>query len=110
LKDELMNKHIRSIYSTKFLRTRSTAQPLAETLHLSIQIYEPLDTTLVKSLRNSKKNILIVSHSNTVDDVVNTLMGSVVIPGDLVDSQYGDLFVVKRRGKHYSFEKKHFGK
>jgi len=110
LKDQLMHKHIRSIYSTNFLRTRSTAQPLAKALNLSIQIYEPLDTSLVKLLRNRKENILIVGHSNTVDNIVNTLIGSKVIPGDLADNEYGDLFVVKRRGRHYSFDKKHFGK
>ena len=110
LKELLNSSHIRSIYATNFLRTRSTAQPLADALNLSIQVYKPLDTTLVKMLRNRNENILIVGHSNTVDNIVNTLMGSVVIPGDLTESQYGDLFVVKRKGKHYSFEKKHFGK
>ncbi|HJW17286.1 MAG TPA: phosphoglycerate mutase family protein [Flavisolibacter sp.] len=110
LKDLLISSHIRSVYATNFLRTRSTAQPLTDALNLPIQVYEPLDTNLVKMLRNRNENILIVGHSNTVDNIVNTLMGSVVIPGDLKESQYGDLFVVKRKGKHYSFEKKHFGK
>jgi hypothetical protein len=45
-----------------------------------------------------------------VDDIVNNLVGQTKISGDLPDSQYGDLFVVERKGKKYSFDKKHFGK
>jgi 2,3-bisphosphoglycerate-dependent phosphoglycerate mutase len=110
LKDLLISEHIRSIYSTDFLRTRSTAQPLAQALKLRIQSYAPGDTGFIKALRSKKENVLIVGHSNTVDNIVNNLMGSVVIPGDLADTQYGDLFLVKRKGKHYSLDKRHFGK
>ena len=110
LKDLLISEHIRSIYSTDFLRTRSTAQPLAQTLKLGIQSYEPGDSGFIKALRSKKENVLIVGHSNTVDNIVNNLMGAIVIPGDLADSQYGDLFVIKRKGKHYSLDRRHFGK
>jgi 2,3-bisphosphoglycerate-dependent phosphoglycerate mutase len=110
LKDLLLRENIKSIYATNFIRTKSTAQPLADADSLAIEIYDPRDTAFILGLRaRSKGNVLIVGHSNTVDDMVNRVMGSRVIPGDLPDSQYGDLFVVKRRGKKYSFEKKHFG-
>jgi broad specificity phosphatase PhoE len=110
LKSVLISEHIRAIYSTKFSRTISTAQPLAQALNLQIQSYDPNDTSFMRSLRNKRENLLIVGHSNTVDNIVNTLMGSNMIPGDLPETQYGDLFVVKRTGKHYSFERRHFGK
>jgi 2,3-bisphosphoglycerate-dependent phosphoglycerate mutase len=110
LKDLLISEHIRSIYSTDFLRTRSTAQPLAQALKIGIQLYEPGDSGFIKALRSKKENILIVGHSNTVDNIVNNLMGAIVIPGDLADTQYGDLFVIKRKGKHYSLDRRHFGK
>ena len=51
----------------------------------------------------------MVGHSNTVDNLVNGLTGETTLSGDLPDSAYGDLFVVKRKGKTYEFDKKRFG-
>ena len=111
LKDLLQSKNIEAIYATNYIRTKSTAQPLAQEKNITIQVYDPRDTGFVSRIRNiSPGNVLIVGHSNTVDDIVNQLEGKTVIPGDLPESEYGDLFVVKRKGKKYSFEKKHFGK
>ena len=111
LKDLLQSKNIEAIYATNYIRTKSTAQPLAQEKNITIQVYDPRDTGFVSRIRNiSSGNVLIVGHSNTVDDIVNQLEGKTVIPGDLPESEYGDLFVVKRKGKKYSFEKKHFGK
>jgi len=109
LKDLLRNENIRFIYSTNYIRTKSTAQPLAESKGMDIQVYDPADTAFVGRIRKSNAgNLLIVGHSNTVDDLVNKLVGETKL-SDLPDAQYGDLFVVKRKGKKYSFEKKHFG-
>lgn len=109
LKDQLESKHITAIYSTNYVRTKSTAQPLADVIHVPIQTYNPQDTSFVTRLMSMNGNILIVGHSNTVDDIVNKLTGKTEIPGDLPDSEYGDLFIVKKKGSHYSFEKGHFG-
>lgn len=109
LKDVLKDEHIQHIYSTNFVRTKSTAQPLADAIHVPVEVYDPGDTSFVWKLKSMQGNVLIVGHSNTVDDLVNGLMGKKEINGDLPDSEYGDLFVVKKRGKHFSFEKKHFG-
>ena len=111
LKDVLQNKNIQAIYSTNYIRTKSTVQPLAQEKNIAIQVYDPRDTGFVSRIRKiSSGNILIVGHSNTVDDIVNKLEGKSVIPGDLPESEYGDLFLVKRKGKKYRFEKMHFGK
>lgn len=111
LKDLLLKKNIRFIYATNYIRTKSTAQPLAEAIKIPIQIYDVHDTNFVSKIKNNNAgNVLIVGHSNTVDDIVNQLEGKIVIPADLPDSEYGDLFVVKKRGHHFSFEKKHFGR
>src|SRR4051812_28152413 len=110
LRETLKNEQIKEIYSTNYIRTKSTAQPLADLLHLAIEVYNPSDTSFVSHLKaNAKGNVLIVGHSNTVDDLVNKLMGSKEIAGDLQDSEYGDLFIVTKKGHHFSFEKKHFG-
>jgi broad specificity phosphatase PhoE len=112
LKSILLNEGVQQIYSTNYLRTKSTAQPLADAKNLTIQVYDPRDTSFVTRIKTStnKGNVLIVGHSNTVDDLVNSFMGKKEIAGDLPDNQYGDLFVVKKKGKKYTLENRHFGK
>ena len=110
LRQALKGKRIERIYSTNYIRTKSTAQPLAESSGIKIDAYDPRDTSFIRRIRDMPLgNILIVGHSNTVDDLVNQLMGQKTIPGDLADSEYGDLFIVKKKGNVYKFEKKHFG-
>jgi 2,3-bisphosphoglycerate-dependent phosphoglycerate mutase len=111
LKDVLQGKNIQAIYSTNYIRTKSTAQPLAGLKNISIQIYDPKDAAFASRVKNvNAGNVLIVGHSNTVDDLANQFMGTVVVAGDLPETQYGDLFIVKKKGKKYRFAKEHFGK
>ena len=114
LKEALKNKRIGTIYSTNFERTKSTAQPLASAIGITIQTYDPKDSSFASRIVNignkdNEGNILIVGHSNTVDDIVNQLTGEKLIAGDLPDSQYGDLYIVKQKGKKFFFQHKHFG-
>lgn len=107
----LRSKAIDHIYSTNTARTIATAMPLSKDKGVKIETYDPRDTGFVSRLKRIEKGgVLVVGHSNTVDDIVNGLAGQIKVPGDLPDSEYGDLFVVKRKGKKYGFEKKHFGK
>ena len=115
LKEILGGKGITHIYSTNTLRTISTAKPLKElTLGLPIEIYSAKpDSTdrFVERLRNIKKgNILIVGHSNTVDDLCNKIAGRQVIPGDLDEKEFDNLFMLKRKGDRYKFSREKFGK
>lgn len=114
LKDLLQHKNIGTIYATNFQRTRLTAQPLANAVGRTIQVYNALDSTFVPRIVNignqdKDGNILIVGHSNTVDDIVNTLVGHTVVEHDLADTQYGDLYVVKQKGKKFTVQHRHFG-
>ena len=110
LKSELQNNKIKRIYSTNYIRTKSTAQPLSDAIGVNIEIYDPKDSAFINRLRSTGKgNTLIVGHSNTVDDLVNQLTGKNLLQ-DLPDSQYGDLFIIKKKGNSYHYEKKHFGK
>jgi phosphohistidine phosphatase SixA len=109
LKDLLKNENIKYIFSTNVIRTKSTAQPLATALNIPVEVYDQKDTGFVNRLKSVNGNVLIVGHSNTVDDLVNELAGRKEVGGDLPDSAYGDLFIVKKKGSQIKFEKKHFG-
>jgi broad specificity phosphatase PhoE len=110
LKTFLQNKSVAAIFSTPYIRTQSTAKPLSEAEGIAVQLYSPRDTVdkfidRVKSITN--KDVLIVGHSNTVDDLVNKLMGQSLLT-DLPETEYDNLFMVKRKRKKYSFERKKY--
>ena len=107
IKEIMKRNTIASVYSTNTIRTRSTAQPTADYFHLTIETYGPRpDSAFINLLKTKKKNTLIVGHSNTVDDIVNMLCGKKEVPGDLPDTEYNKLFVVKKKGKKFLFTEK----
>ena len=108
LRDELKNKHIRYIYSTNTIRTMATVAPLSESLKLNIDLYRDIDS-LIGQIKSTKGNVVVVGHSNTVDDIVNKLCGQAKIAGDLKDAEYDNLFIVKLRGKKRIFERHKYG-
>jgi len=111
LKEVLKKKKIGYIYSTNTIRTQATAEPARVFFNLSTQVYQPIpDQAFISHLLSLKKNVLLVGHSNTVDDVVNKLCNAVKIPADLPDNAYDNLFVVKKKGKKLVFENKKYGK
>ena len=107
LKDELKNKHISHIYSTNTIRTRSTAEPLSIAKKINIELYANIDS-LIQLIRSIKGSVLVVGHSNTVDDIVNKICGEKKI-ADLKDSEYDNLFVIKYRGKKIRFTQRKYG-
>jgi 2,3-bisphosphoglycerate-dependent phosphoglycerate mutase len=109
LKTLLQNQNIQRIFSTNYIRTTSTAKPLSDATGVSIEHYKPGDTLFFNQLRNIKeRNILIVGHSNTVDDLINGITGVTQLQ-DLPETQYGDLFIIKKKGNKYKLEQKRFG-
>ena len=113
LREALKNKGIQYIFSTNTTRTISTAQPLNELEGTTnIELYNTKDSLdfLIAKLKAIKKgNSLIVGHSNTVDDIVNKLVGEKKVPADLPDSEYDNLYIITKKGKHYRFENKTYG-
>src|SRR4029079_2773114 len=102
----MQDKKLAAVYSTNTIRTRSTAQPTADYFHLPVKAYGPRpDSAFIAELRMYKTNVLIVGHSNTVDDIVNALTGQNKLK-DLDDAEYNKLFVVKMRGKKVFFEER----
>lgn len=110
LKNVLAEKNVRYIFSTQTIRTTSTAKPLSELMNVPVQLYSPKDTvdgfiTRVKSVK--KGNVLIVGHSNTVDDLVNKIMNQSLLT-DLPDAEYDNLFIIQRKGKKYFFSREKY--
>ena len=112
LRDELRSQHIQHIFSTNTIRTISTAQPLNEVMGTSIELYNPSKDSMdafIGKLKAIKTNVLVIGHSNTVDDLVNKLTGRAEVPGDLADGDYDNLFIITRKGKKVIFERKKYG-
>ena len=109
LRDSLVSKEISAIFSTSTNRTLSTAHYTSQQKGITVQTYGPIpDAAFITQLKQLPGNILIVGHSNTVDDIVNGLCGETKIQ-DLAESEYGDLFVVTISGTLAVYSKKHFG-
>ena len=109
LAEILKDKKIGYIFSTNTIRTRTTAEPLAQLLGITIQTYGPRpDSAFIQQLKKLDKNVLIVGHSNTVDDLVNMLSNKQYVPGDLPDSEYDNIFMVHTRKEWVVFESRKF--
>lgn len=110
LKETLKKEKIEEVFSTNTVRTRSTAQPTAGHFGKTIQLYGPRpDSAFITLLRSKQRNVLVVGHSNTVDDIANMLCGRTVVPGDLPESEYDNLYIIKIRGKKALFEQRNYG-
>ena len=97
LKTILENKGIEKIYSTKTVRTMTTGKPMADAISIQIEIYEPKSqTAFLETLKKSKQNTLIIGHSNTIRHIINGLAEKEFLNKDLEDSEYSNLFLVKR--------------
>jgi len=88
---------IDAIYSTPFLRTRNTAQPIADQLGVEITETPATPTMLDDFAATIRRDhagdvVLVVGHSNTIPPLVNAFGGGPF--ENLADQEYDDLFVV----------------
>lgn len=86
---------ITSIYGTQYKRTQQTAKPLADSLHLAVNVIEAKKTQdLINSIRttNRGQTILVVGHSNTVPEIITALGGGNV--PEIPDSDYDNMYFV----------------
>jgi broad specificity phosphatase PhoE len=98
LRQELQHKKIRKIYSTNTTRTLSTAEPLALVVDIKPSIYPARpDSSFIRTLKSNATNQLVVGHSNTIDDIANMLAGETVVPGDLPETVFDNLYILKFR-------------
>jgi broad specificity phosphatase PhoE len=110
LKELLAKENIQVIYSTNTTRTKTTGQPTADLFGITIQTYGPRpDSAFAATVRASGKNVLIIAHSNTIDEAVNLLMGETKVSGDLDEKEYNNLFVITKDGDKLDFERRNYG-
>jgi broad specificity phosphatase PhoE len=113
LKKKLSGNKMGHIFSTKYQRNIQTAEPLALSEKIKIELYNPRPDSVesflsrVKSIK--KKNVLIVGHSNTVDDLVNHFADVKYLDGDLPETEYDNLFIFTRKGSSWKFKREKFG-
>jgi broad specificity phosphatase PhoE len=91
----LRKKRIAAIYTTNTNRTLETAQPVSRSGMVPVTIYKN-DTLkqLFITIFQSKKNTLVVGHSNTVLTMLDTMhLGRKII--SIPDTAYDNLFIVK---------------
>lgn len=100
LADLLENAGIEHIYSTDYLRTETTAAPLAARLDIPIEFYDPGENDVfVEKLIQRGETALIVGHSNTTPALVVALGGDGSEP--IVEAtEYDRLYVLTGVGTH----------
>lgn len=97
LKDMLQHLEIDAVYSTNYVRTKETVEPLARHLGLPVQNYDYINpqSTVSNWLRRHDGDTVVISgHSNTTPDFTNVLMGRDVFEGSFHESDYGNLIFV----------------
>jgi len=105
----LEQKEIQHIFSTNTIRTKTTAQPLADAVGLTIEIYDAKNhDDLVRELRERTGNILVVGHSNTVNHLANYFVGSGEKYPELQDIEYDFIFEVSLKEDGSTVERKVF--
>ena len=97
LYEMLVDMNVNQVYSTSYKRTQSTAKPLADSLSLHVQSYDPRDLEgFAAELKQKEGVILVVGHSNTTPMLTSLLSGQKLEKID--ESDYDNLFIVSFSG------------
>lgn len=96
------NINFDAVYSTNYNRTIETAKPTASKNNLDLVLYDPKTINFPKFLKDTAgKTILVIGHSNTTPDFVNTILGSKKY-NDIDDSNNSNLYIVTIFGDQIS--------
>jgi len=98
LADLLEDESIEAVWSSDYVRTRSTAKPLADRLGVDVQTYDPSDLPgFAQALESRAETALVVGHSNTTPALSALLGGE---PGNEIDEagEYDRLYVLSGVG------------
>ncbi|UOB17642.1 SixA phosphatase family protein [Abyssalbus ytuae] len=99
-----MFNNIDAVYSTNFIRTKSTAAPTAKKNNLEVNIYNPFKIDIEAFKEETKgKRVVIVGHTNTIPRFINQLLGEKKY-GEIDESEYGNLYKITIKGDKISSE------
>lgn len=93
LNDFLSDTEIDALYATPFKRTTQTLKVIGKTQDIEIQNYDPFDNSFLKPLTSSGKTIVIAGHSNTIPEMVNSLINSEKYQ-TISESDYGKIWIL----------------
>ena len=95
LAEMFKNAGITAVFVSEFRRTQETAAPFAKSAGIDTAIIPAKNTAaLVAKLGELSGNALVVSHGNTIPDLVKGL--GVETPINIPDNDYTDIFIVVR--------------
>ena len=90
----LEGQEVDALYTTKYIRNKSTLQPLADERQLEMQVYEAHDFEgLKKQLlgQHRGETVVVVGHSNTILPIIEAF-GAEKPVNEIADSAYSYLF------------------
>jgi broad specificity phosphatase PhoE len=91
----LKDAGITEIFATEYKRTRQTAEPLARQRHIKVQSVPAKEiASLVEKLRAARGNVLVVTHSNSVPEILKALGLAATV--SIGESDFDNLFIVSR--------------
>jgi broad specificity phosphatase PhoE len=96
LGDFVKDAGVRAIVSTQFVRTRTTAAPVAARLGLELEILDARLTARATAdsllAKHRGQTVLVVGHSNTVPAIIEAL--GAPRPAEICDAGYDNAFIV----------------
>ena len=97
LRHMLQDAALSAVFVTQFVRSVETGTPLATAAGLSVTPYSANDTAgLITTIRtgHADQTVLVVAHSNTVDDIAAGL--GIPCVGELAPTQFDRMFFITR--------------
>jgi phosphohistidine phosphatase SixA len=82
---------VKTIFTTRFRRTRETAEPLATALKLQPEVESETHALVSKLKAHAGEIVLVVGHSDTVPDIISAFGGPTMT---IADDQFDDVFVL----------------
>ena len=105
------NSGLTAIYTTQYVRTKKTAEPIARKLGLQLQTVDAAASKkLVEGIvaRHKGRTVLVVGHSNTLPEIIQAFGGGNI--SEISDDDYDNVYIVTltQKGKGKTLRMKFF--
>jgi phosphohistidine phosphatase SixA len=107
----LAQEGISAIFSTNYIRTKKTGEPLAKRIGKDVILYDPAQSAeLVAKVKKefNGKSVVIVGHSNTILQLVEAFGGKTTIT-EIKDYEYRNLFKLELARSNVNTTEMSFG-